>query len=162
MYDIVLVLGSAADDIVEDISLEGVRVKINSAYADGIATSVRAGLEELRSKCEAALIFLADQPMVLPATVTHLIAKYQELRPPAVIPTYGGQRGNPVLLDRSLFPKAMALEGDEGFRRILQGLPNVLCVEVDDPGVLIDIDTNEDLERCRALYRARITETRER
>jgi len=154
--DIVLVLGSAADEIVKDIAPEGVRVRINAAYAEGMATSVRAGVEELGSECKAALIFLADQPMILSSTVTNLIAKYQELRPTAVIPTYRGQRGNPVLLDRSLFSKAIALQGDEGFRGILQGLPNVLCVEVDDPGVLIDIDTAEDLERCEALYRARI------
>jgi molybdenum cofactor cytidylyltransferase len=154
--DIILVLGSAAEEIVKDISLEGVRVRINAAFAEGMATSVRAGLEEIGSEREAALIFLADQPMVLPSTVTHLIAKYQQLRPAAVIPTYRGQRGNPVLLDRSLFSKAMALEGDEGFRRILQGLPQVLYVEVDDPGVVIDIDTDEDLERCQALYLAQI------
>lgn len=154
--DIILVLGSAADEIMKNILLEGVRVIVNPSYAEGMATSVRAGLAEVTADCSGALIFLADQPMVLASTVASLVAKYRELRPNAVIPTYQGQRGNPVLLDRSLFAKAMELQGDEGFRRILQGLPNVLWVEVDDPGILIDVDTPRDLERCQALYRARM------
>jgi len=155
LENIVLVLGSGADQIMKDIPLEGVRVTINPAYAEGISTSVRAGLARVGIECNAAVIFLADQPLVVASTVAHLTTKYWEFRSSAVIPTYRGQRGNPVVLDRSLFAKAMELQGDEGFRGILRGLPNVLEVEVDDPGILIDIDTPEDLERCEAVYRER-------
>ncbi|MGA2858205.1 MAG: nucleotidyltransferase family protein [Candidatus Sulfotelmatobacter sp.] len=157
LHDLIAVLGFAAAEIMRDIPLEGIRVAINPAFAEGLAGSVRTGLAEVAAESHAALIFLADQPMVLTSTLALLVAKYQESRPSAVIPTYQGQRGNPVLLDRSLFAKAMELQGDEGFRRILQGLPNILWVEVDDPGVVLDVDTPEDLERCQALYRERST-----
>jgi molybdenum cofactor cytidylyltransferase len=64
----------------------------------------------------------------------------------AAAPTFGGRRGNPVLLARELFPGLLALQGDEGARRILQGIGDRLAlVEAPDDGVLFDVDQQSDL-----------------
>ena len=74
-------------------------------------------------------------------------------RAPIVIPSYQGNRGNPVLLDRSVFSEVMALEGDIGCRAIFGNhLEDILKVEVEDPGVLLDIDDQGDYDRLKQLH----------
>ncbi|MGC1968982.1 MAG: nucleotidyltransferase family protein [Candidatus Acidiferrales bacterium] len=155
LKDIIVVLGSSAEEIKKEVVLEGFRVVENSAYNQGISSSIHLGLSQVAIETSAVLILLADQPLVLPSTLTRLIAEYGKSRPQAAIPTYQGRPGNPVLLDRSLFDKAGQLKGDEGFRSILRASQNVIRIEVDDPGILLDVDTPEDLERCQLLYSER-------
>lgn len=159
LKDIIVVLGSSAQEIKKEVVLEGCRVVENSAYNQGISSSIQLGLSQVAIETGAALILLADQPLVLPSTLTRLIAEYHRSRPQAAIPTYQGHPGNPVLLDRSLFDKATQLKGDEGFRSILRDSQSVIRIEVDDPGILLDVDTPEDLERCQLLYRKRNSST---
>jgi molybdenum cofactor cytidylyltransferase len=65
-----------------------------------------------------------------------------------VIPTHGGRRGNPVLLDRGVFGEAMALTGDVGCRAIFgKHADGIVTVAVEDAGILVDIDSREDYER---------------
>jgi molybdenum cofactor cytidylyltransferase len=155
LKDIIVVLGSSAEAIKKEVVLEGFGVVENSAYNQGISGSIKLGLSQVAIEAGAVLILLADQPLVLSSTLSRLIAEYGRSRPQAAIPTYQGRPGNPVLLDRSLFDKARQLKGDEGFRSILRDSQNVIRIEVDDPGILLDVDTPEDLERCELLYNKR-------
>lgn len=155
LKDIIVVLGSSAEAIKKEVGLEGFGVVENSAYSQGISGSIKLGLSQVAIETRAVLILLADQPLVLSSTLIRLIAEYGRSRPQAAIPTYQGRPGNPVLLDRSLFDKARQLKGDEGFRSILRDSQNVIRIEVDDPGILLDVDTPEDLERCELLYSKR-------
>lgn len=116
--EIVLVLGFAAEAIQREIETENVRVVINRNYQQGMGTSLRAGLSAVDPQAGAALIVLADQPFVRSATLDQLIAEHQRSKAQIVIPTYRGFRGNPVLLDRSVFPEVMALDADVGCRAI--------------------------------------------
>ena len=146
--DIVLVLGFAAQAITTQIEVEGVRVVINPDHQQGMGTSLRAGLAALDAQTQAALIVLADQPFVSPTTLDQIINHYQQSDGQIVIPTYRGFRGNPVLLDRSVFPEVMALSGDIGCRAIFgDHLDGIVKVPVGDIGILLDIDTPEDLAR---------------
>lgn len=118
----------------------------NPRYAEGMAGSIATGLAAVPKTAAAALILLADMPRVAPATLDALIAAFERERPDAVVPVHGKRRGNPVLISRALFPALLALGGDEGARRILaDGNHRVLQCVVDDPGVLVDIDTREAL-----------------
>lgn len=153
--DIIVVLGSSAEEIMKEVFLGGVRVVHNSVYNRGLSSSIKLGLSQVAIETRAALMLLSDQPLVLPSTLTRLIEEYRRSGPQAAIPMYQGHPGNPVLLDRSLFDKARQLKGDEGFRSILRDLQNVSRIEVDDPGILLDVDTPEDLESCQRLYRER-------
>ena len=146
--EIIVVLGGSAEAIRQQIPLKDTRVVINEEYQKGMGTSLRAGVAAIGSSSDAALIVLADQPFVRPETFDRLTDSYSAQKPHAAIPVYRGFRGNPTLLDRSLFPEIMMLAGDIGCRAIFGNhTENILKVPVDDIGVLLDVDTPGDLER---------------
>jgi molybdenum cofactor cytidylyltransferase len=149
--EVVLVLGSSADSIRHQLPqtlLDGVKVVVNHSYEQGMASSLRSGLSALDPQTAAALILLGDQPFTLPQTLDRILQAYRDSGAQIVIPTHQGTRGNPVLLDRSLFSEAMALEGDVGCRAIFKNhLGGIVNVEVEDIGVLLDLDNREDYER---------------
>jgi len=145
---IVVVLGSSAEEIRKQVPLDDVRVVINEAYREGMGTSLRQGISAIDPESDAALVVLADQPLVQQGTIDCLIEQYRQHKPEIVIPMYRGFRGNPVLLDRSVFPELRSLTGDIGCRAIFgTHAANILRVPVDDIGVLLDVDTKADLER---------------
>ncbi|HKT50833.1 MAG TPA: NTP transferase domain-containing protein [Candidatus Angelobacter sp.] len=146
--EIVLVLGAQSDEIRGKVADHGITTVFNPDYQQGMGTSLRTGLAALGPSATAALIVLADQPFVASATVDRLIHSHAESRAQITIPLYRGFRGNPVLLDRSVFPELMALSGDVGCRAIFGShTEGIHKVEVDDPGILVDIDTAADLQR---------------
>ncbi|MGB7190531.1 MAG: nucleotidyltransferase family protein, partial [Acidobacteriaceae bacterium] len=113
--EFILVLGFSAESIRRALPaalLEGVRIVVNEKYESGMASSLRAGLAAVSPAMDAALIVLADQPFVRPETMNLVVERYRESDAAIVVPFYRGLRGNPVLLDRSVFAEAMALEGD--------------------------------------------------
>jgi molybdenum cofactor cytidylyltransferase len=152
--EIVLVLGSSAEAIRRQLPgslLEGLKLVVNPAFEQGMASSLRAGLSALHPHMDAALIVLADQPFVRPETLDQLARQHHRAPAQIVIPTYQGVRGNPVLLDRSIFPEVMALEGDVGCRAIFGSHPEgIMNLEVEDEGILLDIDNQEAYQRFRA------------
>ena len=146
--EIVVVLGASSDEIRRRTSFDQIKVVVNHDFRDGIGTSLRCGVAQATG--DAALVILADQPMVQTRTIRHLIREYREKMPQIAIPVYRGFRGNPVLLDRSVFPEILNLSGDIGCRAIFGGhSQSILKVPVDDVGVLLDIDTPQDLEKLR-------------
>jgi len=151
--DVILVLGSSAQTIRQQLPISGIgglKVVVNQDYEQGMASSLREGLSALDPQTDAALIVLADQPFVRPETLDRIIDRYRGSNAQIVIPLYKGFRGNPVLLDRSVFPEVMALDGDVGCRAIFgTHLEGIVKVEVDDVGILLDIDNKDDYERLR-------------
>jgi molybdenum cofactor cytidylyltransferase len=148
--EIIVVLGCAADAIRREIDAQNVRMVINESYQQGMGTSLKAGLSAVNPQAEAAIVVLADQPFVRPATLDRLITEHHERKAQIVIPTYRGFRGNPVLLDRSVFPEIMTLNGDMGCRAIFGNhLEGIVKVPVDDVGTLLDIDRPSDFEALR-------------
>ena len=140
----VVVLGAHADDVRKQIRFERERVVFNPDFANGMSTSLQAGLREIKG--DAALIVLADQPFVRPETFDRIIAEYERSLPQVVIPTFDGRRGNPVLVDRSLFAEMMNIRGDIGCRAIFGEHANsIVKIAVEDRGVVTDIDTPMDL-----------------
>ncbi|HEY6308321.1 MAG TPA: NTP transferase domain-containing protein [Candidatus Angelobacter sp.] len=151
VHEIALVLGFAAKEIQQSISTQGLKVVVNEAYPEGMGSSLRAGISAVDPSSEAALIVLGDQPFVLPSTLDKLIEHHQKFRPQIVIPTYRGFRGNPVLLDRSVFAEVGLISGDVGCRAIFgRHTENIAKLAVDDPGILLDVNTREDLEKLAA------------
>jgi hypothetical protein len=124
------------------------KVAHNPDYQQGMGTSLRTGLAAVDAEASAALIVLADQPFVRAETLNQLIACHQESRPQIIIPLYKGFRGNPVLLDRSVFPELKELRGDVGCRAIFGShTENIRKLRVDDMGVLLDIDSQEEYQK---------------
>lgn len=143
--EIVLVLGAAADEIRSHIPGDGLNIVFNPDYRQGMGASLRAGASAVSQKARAAFVVLADQPLVQPSTLDRMIDDYEQAAPQVLIPLFRGFRGNPVLLDRSLFPELMSLSGDVGCRAIFgQHTKGIRRIQVDDPGILLDIDSTED------------------
>jgi len=152
--DIVLVLGHAAETIVKSIAAKNLKVVVNDAYREGMGSSLRTGVSALPAEIDAAFIVLADQPFVQPDTLKSIMDRYRKSSAQIVIPMYKGFRGNPVLLDRSVFPEVMALAGDIGCRAIFGNhLQGIVKVPVEDLGILLDVDSKEDFDRLKALGR---------
>jgi molybdenum cofactor cytidylyltransferase len=126
---------------------QGGRLKIVHAadYAEGMAHSLRAGIAALPPDAAGAFVFLGDMPRV-PRGVLAPMAEAVRAGAPAAAPVFDGRRGNPVLIARALFPQLLALTGDAGARRILDGLGERLAlVAAPDDGVLFDVDQRSDL-----------------
>ena len=111
----------------------------------GMGRSISVGVAA-RPQASGWLMLPADMPLVLPTT---LQAVARELvHSPVVFAQFKGRRGHPVGFSAELYSELVALEGDEGARRIVARYP-ALGLEVDDPGVLVDVDTLADLETVR-------------
>lgn len=130
-------------------ALEGLPVRFvhNPDFALGLSTSLRTGLSALGPEVDAALICLGDMPRVRPADIEALLGAFDPDDGRAiVVPTYKGQRGNPVLWAARFFPELKELRGDAGARSLLDEHAEQVCrVPITDEGVALDVDTPEDL-----------------
>jgi molybdenum cofactor cytidylyltransferase len=143
-----VVLGHRAEEIAGFISDLPVQIVDNPDAEQGQSTSVLAGLRAVRPIDPDAVIFLlGDQPLVDPAAVNGLIARWQETRTGVVAPRYtGGPSRNPILFDRVVLPELMTLSGDVGARAIVrahQQRGDISLVDVNSPAPR-DVDTEAD------------------
>jgi molybdenum cofactor cytidylyltransferase len=152
LAQVVVVVGARADEVEQALATLPADVVVNEQWAEGMSTSLRAGLQALGPGIQAALIVLADQPALTPNLLGTLVARYCATGAPVVVPFYKGQRGNPVLFDRSLFSELLAVEGDQGGRTLLvRHQEDMERVEIDDAAANLDVDTRHDYEKVQAL-----------
>ena len=152
LAQVVVVVGAQAGEVEQALAGVPVDVVTNEQWAEGMSTSLGAGLQALRPEIQGALIVLADQPALTPDLLNTLVARYRATGAPIVVPFYQGQRGNPVLFDRSLFPELLAVEGDQGGRALLvRHQEQMERIEVDDPATVLDVDTRQDYEKAKDL-----------
>lgn len=149
--EIWVVLGAEIDQILEQVDLEGCGVVENPEWEEGIASSLRVGLDALlqKSRADAALIVIGDQPHLDQRVVAEVLDTFTRAGRPVVIPKYRYTWGNPVLVDRSLWPRLMSLEGDEGARRLFQAHPEWVEEVWTDHLPPRDVDTEADLAELR-------------
>ena len=121
--------------------------------ARGMGYSIAAGVAE-RSGAPGWIVMPGDMPLVRPGTVL-AVATALELHPVAFA-QYRGRRGHPVAFAAELYSELIQLDADDGARRVLARYP-AHGEEVDDPGVLQDVDTPADLDALRASAAARAT-----
>jgi len=151
--DVVVVLGHHADALRPVVARFGYRHVVNPDLDRGRTGSVHAGLRMLRATVRAVFVQPVDCPIILPQTYTSLAAALGSAG--VVIPSYRGNRGHPPLFSARLIPQILAAGPDEPLRDLWQA-PEVGCrlVEVDDPGVLLNIDRPEDLQWLASLRAA--------
>lgn len=118
----------------------------NPDYADGLSTSVRAGISNLPDDVDGAIVLLGDMPEITGEIINRLIAAFDpENGALIVVPTFRGKRGNPVLWSSRFFPELLTLQGDKGGRELIGANPDAV-VEVEiGPAVALDIDTPDAL-----------------
>ncbi|MGO9159734.1 MAG: NTP transferase domain-containing protein [Streptosporangiaceae bacterium] len=133
------------------VELPGVITVPNPDWRTGMGSSLAAGLAAVPADCGAAVVALADQPLVGAQAVGRLIAA-RAAGAAVAVAAYGGRPRNPVLLGREHWPQVVALAvGDAGARGFLRARPElVTLVECGDTGRPDDIDTPADLARITA------------
>jgi molybdenum cofactor cytidylyltransferase len=145
---IVVVTGAHADLIDSLIENPKVRVVFNAQWEEGMASSIRMGIETMRDYplVESALIMLCDQPLVTPSLIDEILEKQQRSAKSIVGCSYNNTIGVPVLFHQTVFDELLSLTGHEGAKKILKNHPNDIAVVPFEAGSL-DIDTPEDYER---------------
>jgi molybdenum cofactor cytidylyltransferase len=144
---VVVVLGAYAEEILDRVRLGAATAVINPEWEEGIASSLRVGLDLLtrETREEAAFIVLGDQPRIPAEVPPALLAAFEAHGRPAVVPVYRYQRGNPIVVGRSLWPRLMSLQGDTGAAALLRAHAAwVEEVHFDCPAPG-DVDTRTDL-----------------
>lgn len=145
-----VVVGAHADIVRPAIPTDPrISVVVNPEWARGQLSSIKTGIRALPTDSSATLIHLTDHPTVKAETFAAVSDAYRQSRKPIVIARYDGRRGHPVLFDRSLFDELIAAPEDQGARVVVNAdASRVVYVDVDDPGILLDLDTPEDLVRA--------------
>lgn len=143
---IIVVVGYEARRVRGALSDMDIDFVDNERYERGQATSVEAAARELENySVDAAVFALGDMPFVSPESVDALVDAYRTDIGDAIAAAYDGARGNPVLFDMRYFEALADVSGDTGGRDVLFGAENACLLDVDDPGVIRDVNQINDL-----------------
>ncbi|MSP47145.1 MAG: 4-diphosphocytidyl-2C-methyl-D-erythritol kinase [Xanthobacteraceae bacterium] len=149
---VIVVTGHQRDKV--EAALEGLDVQRvhNPDFADGLSTSVRAGLAAVPDDVVGAIVCLGDMPQVTAPLIDKLIGAFDPERGALVtVPVIDGKRGNPVVWARRFFSELMALDGDIGARHLIGCYPEAVAeVPLTGTAALVDVDTPEALVRVKA------------
>jgi molybdenum cofactor cytidylyltransferase len=124
----------------------GVIGTVNPAPERGMLTSLQCGLKALPDSAR----FVFFTPVDLPAVTAQTVSMLRESagQAPAIIPRYSGRRGHPVLISRELVPDFLELREPAAARDVIERHSGqVRYIDVDDPGILTDIDEPADYDR---------------
>jgi putative nucleotidyltransferase with HDIG domain len=147
---IYVVVGHRAEDLRARLAASGVTLVSNPRYAEGMFSSVQAGLTAVGTGFDHIFIQPVDVPLVRPATVRLLLVALARHPHTAIHPTWKGQRGHPPLVPASLVPAIQSHDGTGGLRALLDA-PTVRSVEIPVPDrhILMDMDEPERYEALR-------------
>lgn len=147
---VMVVLGANQDEIHKIIKPLPVEVCINKDHLSGMLSSVICGFNALPDDTGTALVFLGDQPGISPKVTDQVIEAYNQSLHGIVIPITSHRRGHPLLVDFKYKREIGRLDLEKGLRALMHHFPeDVLEVEVDDAGILMDIDTPEDYSNAK-------------
>ena len=155
---IILVLGYAHQQVLQAIDPKlqdsKLSVEINPHHEKGQSFSLQLGLSRIIDTFPAVMFLLADQPLVDTATLNFLLKHFWSADKDICVPTYAGQKGNPCIFRKKIFPKIMQITGDRGARHIIRSNPErVLEIDIKNHHFFLDVDTPEDLEKIKKLAR---------
>src|SRR4030043_1300091 len=143
--NIVAVLGYRGDEVLAVIQEMPVQIVLNKNQESEMAESVRIGLRAIAEKSSGVLVCLSDHPLVSIDTLKSLMQCFREAPDKIIIPLYKGKRGHP-----SLFPNPVIDEVFVGLNLrdiINRDSSRIRILDVDDEGVILDMDTREDYEK---------------
>jgi molybdenum cofactor cytidylyltransferase len=143
--EVVVVLGSRAQDMSEAIGERDVTLVLNPNFARGMSTSLATGLGMINHGARYVLVALGDQPLITPATYDQLAQAAEEGEKGIVVPVCRKKRGNPIVLSSNYIGELARATGDIGGRELLaRNAKDVREVPVKDEGVVVNINTPEE------------------
>jgi molybdenum cofactor cytidylyltransferase len=151
-HPVIVVTGHEREKV--EAVLKGLPVRLvhNPNYADGLGTSLKAGIAAVPKESDAVIVCLGDMPQVDAALIDRLIAAFDPERGGlVVVPSIDGRRGNPVVWSRRFFQDLMGIQGDVGARYLIGNYAeSVVEVPVAGEAALTDVDTPESLSAVKA------------
>jgi molybdenum cofactor cytidylyltransferase len=147
--ELIVVLGARAAQLRQALPTHAnLRTVENPRYFQGQLSSLMTGIGALSPESEAAVVNLVDHPLVTADTIKALITSFRAAPLPILIAAYQGRRGHPVLFSSQVYGEILAAPLDQGAKVVVRKDPSrVREVQLDDPGILADIDTPEDYAR---------------
>lgn len=143
--EVIVVVGRDGEAVGAALDGLAVRVVRNARWADGMGSSLRAGIDAIRTYADSAMIALGDQPGVEARVIASLLNAQAEGSSAVVVPSYRGERGHPVIFSASIFPELLAIDGDRGARDVISRDPSRVTVVNFDAALPQDVDTEEEL-----------------
>ena len=153
VHETCVVVGPDSAGIRQALAVRAVRFVVNPHPDEGMLSSVRCGLRAVSPATKAVLVVLGDQPGLTTAIINRLFEVSRVGGKGLVLPTHGGQRGHPLLLDLRYREEILHGYDQTGLRGLLQAHPDAVTeVEMPSPAVLEDMDTPEDYQRITGAY----------
>ncbi|MEA2077409.1 MAG: nucleotidyltransferase family protein [Candidatus Marinimicrobia bacterium] len=145
---IIVVAGHKYENIYSLVSgIPKLKVVKNEHFELGMFSSVRIGLKEVQSN--RFFILPGDQPAVRTQTFQTLL----DIEDDIVIPRYKGKKGHPALFNSRLIPEILSWPDSEILRNYIHSKNKVKIIDIDDPGIGLDVDTAEDHEKIIKYYK---------
>lgn len=141
--EVIIVLGAGAESISPAIESSKVTVVNNNEWQEGIASSIRHGINSVNADVEGVLLMVCDQPYVDASVLQSIITAHERTGKPIVACQYRDTAGTPVFFHRSFFDRLTDLQGDTGAKMIIMKNPGKVELVPFFRGE-IDIDTNKD------------------
>ena len=149
---LIIVVGAWAERVRPKIPSDPrIAIVENRDWSRGQLSSLKLGVRAVSGTAEAALVHLADHPLVRPATFREMVRYYgsQFPRPSILIARSGGRRGHPVIFAKPVFDELLMASDSVGAKQVVNRDPaRVAYLDIDDPGIALDLDTPEDLARA--------------
>ncbi len=146
----ILVLGSNSRKIKTSLELGNFEVVINEEWEEGMASSIRKGIQQSKIDLEHVMILVSDQPLISSDNLENLIAKQLENNTEATFSEYDGDLGVPAIFSKKVFLELLNLKGDQGAKKLLQK-GKLTYESVKFEGGNFDVDTKEDVEKLKEL-----------
>jgi molybdenum cofactor cytidylyltransferase len=150
--DVTVVLGHRAECILPLLGRHGVRPVLNDRYDEGMFSSLRLGVGALDRSRRALFLLPVDIPFVRPETLFALMDAFREGETDVCRPCFRGRCGHPPLIASALIPAIEGFDGTGGLRALLSRFRGrTVDVAVEDPGILLDVDTRDDYEGAKKV-----------
>ncbi|HEY6832313.1 MAG TPA: molybdopterin-binding/glycosyltransferase family 2 protein [Pseudolabrys sp.] len=149
---VIVVTGHQREQVEAALAGLPVRFVHNPDYAEGLGTSLKAGIAAVPEDADGAIVCLGDMPQVDSTLIDRLIGAFDPERGALVVaPSIEGRRGNPVVWARRFFPDLMTVTGDTGARHLIASYPEAVAeVPVAGDAALTDVDTPESFSAVKA------------
>jgi molybdenum cofactor cytidylyltransferase len=150
LEEIIVVVGyqeQVARDLLDELP---VTIVTNKDFHQGQMTSVHCGMSALKRLCDAVFVCLSDLPLLEPADLRQMMQAFDDCDNSVLVPTYQGQRGNPIILAHR--HRQAILDGDRnlGCKRLIEKNPElVTAYEMDNDHVVFDLDTPQAYQQLQ-------------
>ncbi|WP_333646968.1 nucleotidyltransferase family protein [Candidatus Binatus sp.] len=147
---LVIVIGAHRERVRAAIPRDArIAIVENPDYSRGQLSSLKVGIGVIQPDSAGAIVHLGDHPMVRVETFRAIVDSYHRTGKPIVIARHDGRRGHPVIFDRAMFAELLSAPEEEGARHVVNADPSrVAYVDLNDPGINLDLDTPSDLARA--------------